>query len=119
MTSDKQHNYDLELRTKSFAKNIRLFIKKIPKTQSNYEDIKQLMRSSGSVGANYIEANESLSKKDFIMRIKICRKKSKETIYWLDLLDLSSSNLKKERDILIQEATKLMKIFGSIVTKSA
>ena len=69
--------YDLEDRTLDFAKEIRLFLKSIPKTMSNLEDAKQLIRSSGSIGANYIEANESLSKKDFLHRVKISRKEAK------------------------------------------
>ncbi len=73
--------YDLEERTLKYAIDCRLFLKKIPKTISNIEDGKQLVRASGSVGANYIEANESLSKKDFNYRIKICRKESKECSY--------------------------------------
>ena len=68
--------YDLEDQTFEFAKRVRAFVKKLPKTISNFEDIKQLVKASGSVGANYIEANEALSKKDFKMRIKICRKES-------------------------------------------
>jgi four helix bundle protein len=108
--------YDLEDRTLDFAKEVRQFIKKIPKTISNIEDGKQLVRSSGSVGANYIEANESLSKKDFKMRVKISRKESKESRYWLRLIDVNSNiELDKERKKLIQEATELMKIFGSIL----
>jgi four helix bundle protein len=79
--------YNLEEKTFEFAKNVRFFIKKIPKTISNIEDAKQLTRSSGSVGANYIEANESLSKKDFLMRAKISRKEAKESKYWLKLID--------------------------------
>ena len=109
--------YDLEERTLGFAKIVRVFVKKLPRTVSNIEDGKQLIRSSGSVGANYIEANESFSKKDFIIRIKICRKEAKETRYWLKLLDINNS-LEKERDDLIGEVTELMKIFGSIITKS-
>lgn len=73
-----------------------------------------MIRSSGSAGANYIEANEALSKKDFIMRIKICRKETKESIYWLKLVNI---NLEDERKILITEATELMKIFGAILEK--
>jgi four helix bundle protein len=79
--------YDLEDRTLAYAKRVRAFVKKLPRTIANIEDIKQLVRASGSVGANYIEANESLSKKDFIMRIKICRKEAKEGRYWLRLID--------------------------------
>lgn len=69
------------------------------------------------MGSNYIEANEALSKKDFIMRIKICRKEAKETGYWLRLIKCKEE-LQKEKDSFIQEATELMKIFGSIITKS-
>jgi four helix bundle protein len=107
--------YNLEERTIEFAKRIREFVKKLPKTISNIEDIKQLIKSSGSVGANYIEANEALSKKDFVMRIKICRKESKESRYWLKLLDTKDHlTLENERQELIKESTELMNIFGSI-----
>src|SRR4030043_34553 len=93
--------YDLEDRTLKYAKNIRQFVYKLPKIISNIEDGKQLIRASGSVGANYIEANESLSKKDFIMRIKICRKEVKESRYWLRLIETGDdSELKKVRDNL-------------------
>jgi len=76
--------------------------------------IKQLIRSSSSVGANYTEANEALNKKDFVLRIKICRKEAKKTIYWLKLFVVSESQ-EEVRKNLIQEATELMKIFGSII----
>lgn len=72
MKNQNNKQYDLEERTKAFAKNCREFIKKLPKTISNFEDEKQLARSSGSVAANYIEANESLSRKDYYHRVKIC-----------------------------------------------
>jgi four helix bundle protein len=109
--------YDLEDRTLRFAKDIRSFVKKLPKNTSNFEDIKQLVRSSGSIGANYIEANEALSKKDFNHRAKISRKEAKETIYWLKLIDLGDSK-DIERKKLLEEAIELMKIFGAIVSKS-
>ena len=81
--------------------------------------MKQVVRSSGSVGANYVEANEALGKKDFRMRIRICRKESKETRYWLRLLDTQQADgLNSERDKLIQESTELMRIFGAILQKS-
>jgi four helix bundle protein len=108
-TNTKQ--YDLEIRTFEFAKNVRLFVKSLIKNISNIEDGKQLIRSSGSVGANYIEANESFSKKDFFMRIKICRKEAKESRYWLQLIDFESS----EKDNLLQEANELTNIFGAII----
>src|SRR3990167_8047516 len=111
--------FDLEERTFEFAKNCRAFVKKLPKTIGNIEDGKQLVRSSGSVGANYIEANESFSKKDFVLRAKISRKEAKESIYWLKLIDIDrDSELEKERVALAQEATELMNIFGAIIRKS-
>ncbi len=109
--------YDLEERTFEFAKNVRAFVKKLPKTIANIEDGKQLVRSSGSVGANYIEANEALSKKDFIMRIKISRKEAKESRYWLRLLDVPE-NLENERQSLINEANELTKILSTILKKN-
>ena len=110
--------YDLEDRTLKFAKDVRSFVKKLPKTIGNIEDGKQLIRASGSVGANYIEANESLSKKDFVMRIKISRKEAKESRYWLRLVDTNEDQeMESFRNALIQEATELMNIFGSILQK--
>ncbi|RYE24559.1 MAG: four helix bundle protein [Sphingobacteriales bacterium] len=111
--------YDLEERTRLFAFSIRAFVKKLVLSIANKEDIKQVVRSSGSIGANYIEANENLGTKDFLMRIKICRKEAKETIYWLSLLDVMNDEmLEVERVKLKGEATELMKIFGAILTKS-
>jgi four helix bundle protein len=109
--------YDLGLRTKKFAKEVRGFVKDLNRTLSHIEDGRQLIRSSGSVGANYIEAEEALSKKDFAMRIKICRKEAKESRYWLELVEPSESQL-MNRDRLIKESTELTKIFGSIVEKT-
>jgi four helix bundle protein len=111
--------YDLEERTFQFAKTVRLFVKTLPKTIGNIEDGKQLVKASGSVGANYREANESLSKKDFVMRIKISRKEAKESAYWLRLIH-ETNNLKNADEALrlIQEANELKKIFSSILEKS-
>lgn len=102
----------------NLLKSERLF-KKIPKTLINIEDGKQLVKASGSVGANYIEANEALSRKDFVMRIKICRKEAKESRYWLKLIDTGSEmKSENEREYLEMEATELMNIFGSILRKT-
>jgi four helix bundle protein len=111
--------YDLEERTFQFAKAVRLFVKTLPKTTANVEDGKQLVKASGSVGSNYREANESLSKKDFLMRMKISRKEAKESAYWLRLIH-ETNNLKNTNDAqkLIQEANELKKIFSSILEKS-
>lgn len=113
-----QKQYDLEERTKTFAKRVRDFVAKLPKNTATFEDGKQVVRSSGSVGANYIEANEALSKKDFLMRIKICRKEAKESAFWLDLFKTGNSTEEDLRLKLTQEATELMKIFGAILKKS-
>ena len=109
--------YDLEDRCLKFAKRTRDFVMKLPKSVSNLEYGKQLVRSSSSIGANYIEANESLGRKDFFMRIKICRKESKESNYWLSLVEPDQREV-VERDLLIQEAVELRKIFGAISEKS-
>jgi four helix bundle protein len=111
--------YDLEERTLRFAQRVRAFVKSLPRNLANIEDIKQLVKASGSTGGNYIEANDALSKKDFIMRIKISRKESKESRYWLRLVDTGADQeVEVERAELVQEATELMNIFGSILHKS-
>ncbi len=111
-------HYDLEDRTFLFARKVRAFIRELPKTIETIEDGKQLIRASGSVGANYIEANETLSKKDFVMRIKICRKEAKDSRYWLRLLDTHEEALEEERWMLAKESEELMNIFGAILRKS-
>ena len=119
MREDKSpKRFDLEERTFAFAKRVREFVKRLSKTIGNVEDSRQLIRSSGSVGGNYIEANESLSKKDFILRIKICRKEAKESRYWLRLIEATDETIAAERDLLVQEAQELMNIFGAIVRES-
>ena len=117
--TNNRPKYDLEERTFQFAKAVRLFVKTLPKTVANIEDGKQVVRSSGSVGANYREANEALSRKDFTFRIKICRKEAKESAYWLRLINETNS-LKNAEDArrLIQEANELKKIFSAILQKS-
>ena len=109
-------HYDLEERTYLFAKRVNEYVKKLPKTIPNIEIGRQLTKSSGSVGANYIEANESLSKKDFGMRIKISKKEAKESRYWLRLSEPIEKE-QYEKEALIDEVTELMKIFGSILEK--
>jgi len=112
-------NYDLEERTLEFAKSVCIFCKQLPRTISNIEYSKQVIRSSGSIGANYIEANEALSKKDFCHRIKISRKEAKESNYWLQLI-VATNNLSKElqTENLINESIEIKKILSAILTKS-
>jgi len=117
---ENKKQYDLEDRTHEFAKRVRDFVKKLPRTIGNIEDGKQVIRSSGSVGANYIEANEALSKKDFLMRIKISRKEAKESRHWLLLVDTGGDpELEKERQALVQEAKELTMILSTILRNSS
>lgn len=110
---------ELEERTFRFAQSCRNFVKKIPRTISNIEYGKQLVRSSGSQAANYIEANEALSKKDFIHRARICRKETKETCLWLRLCETDGSEASnRECEGLVNEAIELRKIFHAIIEKS-
>jgi four helix bundle protein len=111
--------YNLEERTFQFAKDVRLFVKTLPKTIANIEDGKQLIKASGSVGANYIEANESLGKKDFLMRIRISRKESKESAYWLRLINETNKLENTDEALrLMQEANELKRILSAILEKS-
>jgi four helix bundle protein len=116
---ETQHKqYDLEERTQSFARQVFGFVAALSHSVVNIEIVKQVVRSAGSVGANYIEANESLSKKDFAMRIKICRKEARETRYWLQLIEADGEDMVNKRLALIKEATELTKIFSSIIEKA-
>ena len=110
---------DLEDRTFEFAQSVRAFVKQLPRTVSNTEDVRQLVRASGSVAANWIEADEALSKKDFLMRLKICRKEAKESRLFLRLVDagLSKNNV-AARESLGTEARELALIFSLIISKS-
>ena len=78
---------DLEERTAVFAENVRRFVRRLPRTVANIEDVKQLVRASGSVAANCIEANEALGNKDRVMRFRISRKEAKECQLWLRLIN--------------------------------
>jgi four helix bundle protein len=111
---------DLENRTFRFAESVRAFVKQLPGSLSNVEDVRQLVRSSGSVAANWIEADEALSKKDFLLRVKICRKEAKESRLFLRLVDVGLSKTSAAaRDVLATEARELLLIFSSIISKSA
>ncbi len=107
--------YDLEVRTKKFAKNIVSLMMRLPKNSVNNRMIEQLIGSGGSVGANYCEANEAESKKDFIHKVGICKKEIKETRYWLDLLSHANLNYENEFKALSIEAQELLMIFSKII----
>ena len=105
-------------RTFEFALRVRRFVNEVPRRPSNVEDTRQLIRSSGSVAANYIEAQEGLSRKDFFYRVKVCRKEARESGLWLRLIDVSPEVLlAAERQALLNEADELTRIFSAIAAK--
>lgn len=109
---------DLVKRTMAFAMAVRQFVNGIPRLPSNHEDGKQLIRSSGSVAANYLEAQEGLSRKDFFYRVKVSRKEARESALWLQLLQLGTNEaLIQERARLFAEAEELRRILSAIAAK--
>ena len=115
---ENQKVYNLEERTYLFARDCRLLVQKLSKTISNVEDCKQLVRSSGLIASNYIEANEKLGDKDFTFRLKIARKEAKESPLWLKLLRDLNNKFKIDLSELIQEAEEVRKILSAIINKS-
>jgi four helix bundle protein len=112
------NNYDLEDRTLEFSKRIIRLVKKLPQNTVNFKLTDQLVRSGTSVGANYREANDAISKKDFLHRMRISRKEARETTYWLELLVETNLEFKKEIDLLLEECKELRNILSAILTKS-
>ncbi len=110
--------YDLEERTAKFAENVIELMRKIPNDLVNQRLIPQLVGSGGSLGANYCEANEAESKKDFQHKIGICKKETKETKHWLRLLAKANPQFKDELRKLWSEAQELLLIFSKILSSS-
>lgn len=115
--SNAKKNYDLEERTARFAEMIIEFAKKIPKNVVTIPIIGQLVKSGTSIGANYCEADGAESKKDFIHKIGICKKESKETKYWLRIVAKTVPKLANEARELWREAQELTLIFSAIFRK--
>lgn len=113
MALERERKYDLEERTLEFAKQVRDYIKTVPKNVSNNVYARQLVRSSSSIGANYIEANDSLGAKDKLMKIRICKKEAKETVYWLKMIE----GAEVEQQKILKEAGELVLILGTIYKK--
>jgi len=118
LPNNPKHKFDLELRTLEFSKRVIRLCKVLPKNTINYRLIDQIIRSAGSMGANYREANDALGKKDFVHRMRIARKETKETLYWLKLIIEANHGFAKRMLNLIQECEELKKIFSSIIDKS-
>ena len=114
-----KHAFDLEERTLVFARDVIRFCKAVTPTPVTRDLISQVVRASGSVGANYREANDALSKKDFGNRIRITRREAKEAHYWLQLLEEAQPEANGDVTKLLREATELKKIFSAIVEKTS
>ena len=110
--------YDLDDRTLEFGKRIIRLAKALPNNSVNRTLLSQIVRSGTSVGANYREANETGTKKDFLYRLRICRKEAKETVYWLNMIIEANPEFEKRIRLLLQDATSFVKIFASIILKS-
>ena len=116
--SEREVHFDLEERTFCFAREVAMFCKELPTSASNAQYVRQLLRSSGSIGANYIEANEALGKKDLVLRMRIARKEAKESAYWLRLIaETNGDSLRNESSRLRNEAIELKRIFSAMVNK--
>ena len=109
--------YNLEERTFVFARDCRFLVRDLINTISNIEDGKQLVKSSGSVGANYIEGNEKLGDKYLKFRLKISRKEAKESEYWLRLLKELNESENDRIENLRREANEIRKILSAIINK--
>jgi len=118
MTKYQNKPHNLEERTLEFAKGIIMLCKKLSRDVINIRLIGQLINASGSIGANYREANEALSKKDFLHRMRITRKECKESSYWLELLKEANQKFTEEINDFIKESQELRNIFTSIIDKS-
>jgi len=114
-SENPKQKYDLEDRTTKFAKEIINFSVKIPKNPITNPLISQLIRSGTSIGANYCEADEASSKKDFANKISISKKETKETRYWLKIISHTVPELNSESDRLWREAQELNLIFAAII----
>ncbi len=110
--------FDLEERTLEFSKNLIRLCKKLPFDRIINRLVDQLIRSGTSIGANYREANETDTKKDFKNKIRIAKKEAKETIYWLELIIEAAPDYKEEVVILLDESRQLMKILAAIYDKA-
>jgi len=108
---------DLMERTAEFGERIIRFAKKIPHSPENVRLISQVVGAGTSIGANYCEADDAVSGKDFKKSIGTCRKESKETMFFLRMVAVSEESLKDEARILWREAKELNLIFGAIWRK--
>lgn len=118
VTGKAQRPNDLVGRTFEFAQSVRRFVNYVPRSAANFEGVRQLIRASGSVAANYLESQEGLSRKDFFYRIKVCRKEARECGLWLRLIDVGAEPMTaQQRNLLVAESDELKRIFSAIAGK--
>jgi four helix bundle protein len=110
--------FDLEERTTGFAKNVIRLCMKLQRNPINDRLVNQLIGSSGSVGANYREANDALGKKDFAQRMKIARREAKESLHWLELIGEANKEAVLPVSVLMKEADELKRILSAIIEKT-
>lgn len=122
-TPQNKHNpYDLEERTYAFALEVRMFLRNTKWDPVSWPDIKQLLRSSSSVAANYVESVESISDADSLYRLRVTKKEARESGLWLRLLNDCNpidDNTHHALHVLISETEELVKIFASIIRKKS
>ena len=111
----RPRRFDLEERTTKFAEAVINFTKKLPKDIRYQSIIVQLVRAATSIGANYCEADDAQSKKDFCHKIYLCKKEARETKYWLRIIARTFDVFKDEAKVLWREAQELNLIFAAIV----
>ena len=119
---NKSKPYDLEERTYAFALEVRMFLRNTKWDPVSWPDIKQLLRSSGSVAANYVESVESISDADSLYRLRVTKKEARESGLWLRLLNDCNpidDNTHQALHVLISETEELVKIFASIIRKKS
>lgn len=117
MINNQNTKFDLEERTLNFAKKVIHLCQSLPNNTVNSKLVDQIIRSAGSVGANYREANDALGRKDFLLRLRISRKESKETLFWLDLIGEANPKIKKDITILMEECAQICNILSAIINK--
>lgn len=112
-----QRDFDLEERTLLFAKRVIRMCRELPVNIVNDKLVSQIIRSAGSVGANYREANDALGRRDRLMRLRIARKEAKETHFWLELIIEANPDMSRRIEGLFQESVELKKILSAVISK--
>ncbi|KKR31128.1 MAG: hypothetical protein UT63_C0082G0003 [Candidatus Gottesmanbacteria bacterium GW2011_GWC2_39_8] len=118
MTKNHVGVYDLTKRTIAFGERVINVVKSLPRDPSNYVLTDQFLRSGTSVGANYQEADAASSRRDFLNRIKLCKREAQETRYWLILIIHANPDFAKRLEGLLKESEELIRIFGAIISKT-